>query len=220
VEFLGISNAEVTVFLNAALLGCYPERRLASTNAMPSFNAVFDIRKTVRAGANQLAAHVHFHGRHNSGQPIFAGFSHPVVLRSGARKEQTLATWKVSPTSPRKWTVAELDAVPSLDSAAWEEMDLATPNQHCGPAGTPHHHEVRWYRRIARIPKAYQHKPLYLECPPVEEAWAYADEKPLGRTLSATSTIFDLTPFADRTTVEITLGVRHNWHFWIGGCQA
>jgi hypothetical protein len=197
-----------------------------------------------------LAVHVHFHGRHNSGQPIYAGFSHPIVLRRGPRKEQPLAVWQVSPIDTRKWLAGELDAAPAVDPAGWTEVDLSLPNQHCGPAGIAHHHEVRWYLRTVRIPAAFRRKSLealaktqgdtgvqpvqpqagglrhlgppnspkmslFLECPPVEEAWAYADGQRLGRTLSATSTTFDLTPVADRPTVDLLIGVRHNWHFWI-----
>jgi len=202
------------VFLNGSLLGSYPSRRVASTNQLPSFNAVFDVRNAIRSGSNQLAVHMHFHGRHNSGHPIYVGFSQPVLLRHGQRDEQIEPVWKVSPVSSRKWSVAELDAAPAMDAKDWEEVDLSRRNEHMGPAGTKQHHEVRWYRQTVRIPESFRGKPLFLECPPVEEAWAYADGRRLGRTHCGSSTTFDLSSVSDRESVELTLAVRQNWFFW------
>jgi hypothetical protein len=83
-----------------------------------------------------------------------------------------------------------------------------------GPAGTKQHHEVRWYRRTVSIPESFRGKPLFLECPPVEEVWAYLDGRRLGRTHCASSTTFDLSSVSDRESVELTLAVRQNWFFW------
>lgn len=213
-EFLGLSQGEFTVYLNGELLGCWPPQRRATTNQCPAFNAVFDIRRQVRTGTNHLAVHLHFHGRHNSGQPIHVGFTQPVALRRGPRRELVQAQWRVAPIGSRKWQIADLAATPAFDTADWEEVDLSRPNQHQGPAGTGHHHEVRWYWRRIAIPKAFRNGPLFLECPPVEEAWAYVNGQPLGHTRCASSTAFDLTPVAAGTSVDVLLAVRHNWFFW------
>ena len=218
-EFLGIANAEIAVFLNGRHLGVYPAVRPAGTAKCGSFNAIFDLSNALQPGRNRLAVELYFPGRHNSGQPVFAGFSQPAVLRSSQREMVPLPEWRVSPQDGRKWSSGELDAAPApaqpgFDCCAWETVDLSRPNQHRRPADLAAWHEVRWYRQRMQIPLARQGRPLFLECPPVEEAWAYADGRCLGRAYAASSTTFDLSAFTDRAEIEVVLAVRHNWYFF------
>ena len=87
-------------------------------------------------------------GRHNSGRPIYAGLSHPVVVYR-TRREQELPVWQTTDPEPRAWGWADLDgaptpAQPATDRRGWRSEDTREIRAYPRAESSEWHH-VRWY---------------------------------------------------------------------------
>jgi hypothetical protein len=219
IEMLGISGAEIEAYLNGVPIGVFPKVRPAGYPFMPSFGASFDVEDAIRPGKNVLAVSMNIAGRHNCGQPIYCGFSAPVVLRGRQREEFSLPAWSASPFDDRRWFTGELAAVPAqaqpgYDRTGWQTIDLTIPEAHLWLRQTDVRHRVRWYHATITVPETFLGRPIFLQTSPVEEAWIYVNGELAARKLSGTSSIYDLTRFCGGGDLDITIAVRHNWYFF------
>ena len=212
---MGLSHVEVVVSLNGRQLGVWPPTRPAGyPHAFRDFSLKLPVEGLLRAGENLLSVAVTLVGRHNSGRPIYAGLSHPVVLYR-TRREQELPVWQTTDPGPRAWGWADLDgaptpAQPATDRRGWRSED--TREIHAYPrAESSEWHHVRWYRTRVTVDPELRGRPLFLECPYWEQAWAYVDGVCVGSTHTGTQTTFDLTAYADREELDLTLALRYDW---------
>jgi hypothetical protein len=214
-EFLGLSHVEVVVSLNGRQLAVWPATRPAGyPHAFRDFSLKLPVEGLLRPGENLLSVAVTLVGRHNSGRPIYAGLSLPAVLYR-TRHEQTLPVWETTEPEPHAWDRAELDAAPApaqsgADRSGWRCEDTRDPRAYPHAESSQWRH-VRWYHSRVTVDPDLRGRPLFLECPYWEEAWAYVDGVCVGSTLTGTQTGFDLTAYANREELDLTVALRYNW---------
>ncbi len=219
IELLGVSSAEVEVYLNGVHLGRFPEVRPAGYPFLSEFGVALDASRALKAGTNLLSVDMNIVGRHNCGQPIYSGLNAPVVLRTKHREEWSLPRWQCSPFTDRRWLVSELSSSPEpaqvgYDRTDWQEIDFAQAGTHTWTRQGDIRHRVRWYHSSVQVPKEASGRPLFLETSPVEEAWVYVNGTCVGRKLSGESSVFDLSNYSNDPNLDIVIAVRHNWYFF------
>ncbi|HEY3397312.1 MAG TPA: beta-galactosidase [Armatimonadota bacterium] len=214
-EFMGLSHVEVVVSLNGQQIGVWPPTRPAGyPHAFRYFGLKLPVEGVLCPGENLLSVSVTLVGRHNSGRPIYAGLSHPVVLYR-TPGVQEIPVWETTDPEPHAWDSAELaaspaPAQPSTDRSGWRSEDTREVRAYPHAESSQWRH-VRWYHACVTVAPELRGKPLFLECPYWEEAWAYVDGVCVGSNLTGTQTTFDLTAYADRAELDLTVALRYQW---------
>lgn len=211
-EFLGISSAEVVVYLNGQKLGVFPDKRPNTYHELPGYCLCLPLKGVVRPGQNILAFTANVIGRHNTGRPIFAGLTQPIALYR-TRREQALPAWEVSTFGQRRYTHSELSQpsaalLAEVAKRPWQKIDLAAPAEELAVGEWL---DVRWYRTQVEIPASMQGRPLFLECSKLDDAWCYVNGKCIGRTRSQSSTTFDLSAYSREKSISVVIAARYFW---------
>ena len=213
-EFLGISACELVVFVNGRKLGVFPDQRKATFHELADYRLRIPLTGAAKKGQNVLAVTVTVIGRHNCGNPLFAGLSHPLVFYR-ERVEEALPVWEFAEYGNRKFMAAELDAASpdlfrELDARGWTEKDLSTGFE-VKATGLSDWLDIRAIRRQITIPARMQGRPLFLEAGKLDDAWCYVDGRLIGRAYHQMSATFDLSAFANRPTIDVVIVGRHYW---------
>jgi hypothetical protein len=217
-EFLGISSAETVVYLNGRRVAVFPEQRRATFHEMDDYRLRIPVGSAVREGTNILALVLTVIGRHNCGNALFAGISHPILLYS-ERDESPLADWEFVDFGGRRHMAKELDC-PSAEffaeiaSRRRMQMDLAHPPA-LRETELSDWLDVRCLHRDVEIPERMKGRPLFLECGKMDDAWCFVNGKMAGRAYHQMSATFDLTQFSSDDILSVTIVGRF---YWQGKC--
>ena len=127
-----------------------------------------------------------------------------------------LNEWREAPLDATCWYSGDLrgaptPAQPETDVRAWPLVDLAKPRYAPAPVPVSDWRRARWYRARVAVPAGMRSKPLFLECPRVDELYAYVDGQFVGYSDPHMSSVFDLSAFSERKSFEVTLASRHAW---------
>jgi len=213
-EFLGLSSAEVVVYLNGRRVSVFPEKRRDTYHSMDDYRLPVPVAGIVRPGKNILALTLTIIGRHNQGNALFAGVSHPVIFYR-QRREVALPDWEFTDFVGRHHMAAELDR-PSpefreeIASRPWGKIDFTQLPTRWEDVRADWL-DVRCVRRQVEIPAAWKGRPIFLECGQMDDAWCYVNGKPAGRTYHQMSATFDLSEFSHEKSVEVMLLGRYYW---------
>jgi hypothetical protein len=142
---------------------------------------VFDIRKAARPGLNRLAAHVTLIGRHNTGRPIHTGLLRPPVYYT-QRETETLTGWETAEAQGGFLEEALNVSGPALAQLtaplAWRALppEAFAENDRKALDWGKTWRSLRWYRACAR----HKGGPVFLELPPCDQVWVYANHQLAG----------------------------------------
>ena len=213
-EFLGIADAETVVYLNGRRMSVFPEKRPMVYHTMADYRLRIPVGGTIREGTNLLAFTMTIIGRHNSGTPLYAGASHPVILYR-ERRETALPEWELADFGGRRHSGEELDAFsPALSneiaSRQWSKIDLANPPVF-REIDLADWLDIRCIRRDIEIPAELRGRPIFLECGKIDDAWCYVKGKLAGRAYHEMSATFDLSEYSNETSIQVLIAGRYYW---------
>ena len=213
-EFLGVSAAETVVFLNGQRVGVFPEKRPAVYHDIEDYRLRIPVAGVIRQGSNLLALTVTIIGRHNIGNPLYAGISHPVILFR-ERTEKALPDWEFTDFAGRRHPGEELDAaspalLKEIGARTWTKIDLTNPPA-LRDAESPDWLDIRCIRREIEVPAEMRGRPIFLECGKMDDAWCYVNGKLVGRAFHQMSATFDLSEFSNEKPVQVVIAGRYYW---------
>jgi hypothetical protein len=213
-EFLGISSAEAVISLNGKTIAVYPEKRIPEFHRLENYAVRIPVAGIIRHGANVLAVTLTVIGRHNMGNALFAGISHPVVLYN-KRVEMPIPEWEFADFNARKYLSETLTNYPEsvldeLGSRTWTAIDFRAPKEPVA-GELSDWLDLRAIRQTVSVPEHMQHRPLFLECGKMDDVWCYVNGKMVGRAYHQMSATFDLTKFASGEPLAIVVVCRHYW---------
>jgi len=196
--------------LNGEKIAVFPEKRRATFHEMDDYRLRIPLAGKIRNGRNILALTLTIIGRHNMGNPLFAGVSHPIVLYR-ERHVVALADWEFIDFTGRQYTAEDLDAAsPALLSGKSRHVDLSDPPA-MRDADLADWLDIRCIYREVEIPASMKGRPLFLECGKMDDAWCYVNGKPVGRAYHQMSATFDLSEFSREQSISIVVVGRFYW---------